>query len=155
MNVQTAVIKESLRVGVGAVTPLPRVVGPGDAHISGVRVPPGVCRTHIAPTTPDRCFALDGGRERHEVPAFQQRYLSRSAQVCAGTMAAAGFAGLGEVSGTVLEGPEDVYRPEVRFPSTVVISLFSKKNRSLAWCELYLILGNLFRKMDLTLHDTT
>jgi hypothetical protein len=64
-------------------------------------------------------------------------------------MAAAGFAGLGEISGAVLEGPEDVYRPEVRFPSTimpVVISLFSKKKLcSLAWCELYLILGNLER----------
>ena len=26
---------------------------------------------------------------------------------------------------------------------------------SLAWCELYLILGNVFRKLDLDVYDTT
>ena len=35
-------IKESLRVGIGAVTPLPRVVGPTDAEIAGIHVPAGV-----------------------------------------------------------------------------------------------------------------
>ena len=39
---QTAVIKESLRMAHGVVTPLPRVVGPVDSEISGVMIPAGV-----------------------------------------------------------------------------------------------------------------
>jgi cytochrome P450 len=39
---QTAVIKESLRMAHGVVTPLPRIVGPTDAEISGFIVPAGV-----------------------------------------------------------------------------------------------------------------
>lgn len=39
---QTAVIKESLRMAHGVVTPLPRVVGPVDSEISGAIIPAGV-----------------------------------------------------------------------------------------------------------------
>jgi cytochrome P450 len=38
----TAVIKESLRMAHGVVTPLPRVVGSTDVEVSGVTIPPGV-----------------------------------------------------------------------------------------------------------------
>ncbi|KAG6817316.1 hypothetical protein H0H87_010333 [Tephrocybe sp. NHM501043] len=38
----TAVIKESLRMAHGVVTPLPRVVGPGDTDVGGVIIPVGV-----------------------------------------------------------------------------------------------------------------
>jgi hypothetical protein len=41
---QTAVIKESLRLGHGVVGPLPRVVGPQDGFIAGVHVPRKVCQ---------------------------------------------------------------------------------------------------------------
>ncbi len=36
---QSAVIKESLRLAHGVVSPMPRVVGPDDAFISGYHVP--------------------------------------------------------------------------------------------------------------------
>jgi cytochrome P450 len=38
-----AVIKESLRLSYGVVTPLPRVVGPEDSIIGGYEIPKGVC----------------------------------------------------------------------------------------------------------------
>jgi hypothetical protein len=40
--VQTAVVKESLRLAHGVVSSIPRVVGPGDTIIAGVQVPNGV-----------------------------------------------------------------------------------------------------------------
>jgi hypothetical protein len=51
-DIQTAVIKESLRIGVGAVTPLPRVVGPGDAEIAGINVQAGVGKLLIGMKRP-------------------------------------------------------------------------------------------------------
>jgi hypothetical protein len=39
---KTAVIKESVRMAHGVVTPLPRVVGPSNVRISGYDVPVGV-----------------------------------------------------------------------------------------------------------------
>lgn len=44
---QSAVIKESLRLSHGVVTPLPRVVGPDDASIGGFHVPAGVCISNL------------------------------------------------------------------------------------------------------------
>lgn len=41
-GVQTAVIKESLRVSCGVVSPLPRVVGPESTEINGMHIPKGV-----------------------------------------------------------------------------------------------------------------
>ena len=44
---QTAVIKESLRMAHGVVTPLPRIVGPVDSEISGVVIPAGVREKNV------------------------------------------------------------------------------------------------------------
>ena len=40
---QTAVLKEALRLSIGIVTPMERVVGLQGATIAGVYVPKGVC----------------------------------------------------------------------------------------------------------------
>ncbi|KAF8972735.1 cytochrome P450 [Flammula alnicola] len=110
----TAVIKESLRMAHGVVTPLPRIVGPTDAEISGVIVP-------------------------------------------AGTVVSMGA--------TIVHGNPDIFPDPSTFKperwlqedsaelEKYLVS-FSKGPRSclginLAWCELYLILGTVFRKLDL------
>lgn len=41
-ELQTSVIKESLRISYGAISPLPRIVGPSSAEIGGVQIPEGV-----------------------------------------------------------------------------------------------------------------
>jgi cytochrome P450 len=46
-HLQTAVVKESLRIAHGVVTPLPRVVGPVDSEISGVVIPAGVRKIYL------------------------------------------------------------------------------------------------------------
>jgi len=35
----------------------------------------------------------------------------------------------------------------------LVQKLYTEKTDSLAWCELYLILGTTFRKLDMTLRE--
>ena len=42
MIYESAVLKESLRLAYGSVTPLPRIVSPVDAKIGDARVPAGV-----------------------------------------------------------------------------------------------------------------
>jgi len=49
---QTAVIKESLRMAHGVVTPLPRIVGPTAAEISGEVIPLGVSSCYIGILNP-------------------------------------------------------------------------------------------------------
>ena len=59
---QTAVIKESLRMAHGVVTPLPRVVGPVDSEISGVMIPAGVKKIFFYSETVDLISSLTDGR---------------------------------------------------------------------------------------------
>ncbi|KAF8888091.1 cytochrome P450 [Infundibulicybe gibba] len=114
----TAVVKESLRMAHGVVTPLPRVVGPGDASIGGMRVPAGTVismgativhrNSEIFPNptnfTPER-WLEDPGLDKYLV-AF-----SRGPRSCLGI--------------------------------------------NLAWCELYLIFGTLFRRLHLEADNAT
>ncbi|KAK7473102.1 hypothetical protein VKT23_001203 [Stygiomarasmius scandens] len=116
----TAFIKESLRFSHGVVTPLPRIVGPGDAKIGGFIVPAGT-------VVEMSCVFL------HKNPA-------------------------------IFEDPETFSPDRWMNPGSKELENylvpFSKGPRiclgiNLAWCELYLILGTFFRRLDLTLYDTT
>ncbi|KAG5643782.1 hypothetical protein DXG03_009661 [Asterophora parasitica] len=115
----TAVIKESLRMSHGIVTPLPRIVGPSSAVISGHTVPAGavvgvsvVCLNNDAMVymdphvfSPERWMQPHSrDLDKHLVP------FSRGPRMCMGI--------------------------------------------NLALCELYLIFGNIFRRLEMALHDT-
>ncbi|KAL0573598.1 hypothetical protein V5O48_008357 [Marasmius crinis-equi] len=111
----TAFIKESLRCSFGVTSALPRVIGPGDAKISGFDVPSGV----IVGTS---CVFL------HQNPD--------------------GFPNPMEFS------PERWLQPGSRDLESRYLVPFSRGTRlclglNLAWAELYLILGNMFRKLDM------
>ncbi|KAF7353827.1 Cytochrome P450 [Mycena venus] len=117
----TAVIKESIRVAHGVVSPVPRVVGPSDVYISDYHVPAGTV-VSIGITF------IHENPEIFEMPKtfWPERWLE------------------GEAS-------KDV---ESKF-----FVPFSKGPRmclgiNLAWCELYLLFGNMFRKIDMEIHNT-
>ncbi|EDR13906.1 uncharacterized protein LACBIDRAFT_244728 [Laccaria bicolor S238N-H82] len=111
----TAVIKESLRMANGIVTPLPRIVGPTDVEIAGAVIPAGTVVSQGA-------TIVHRNPEIFPEPTVfdPERWLQ--------------------------EGSQDLDKYLVSF---------SKGPRSclginLAWCELYLIIGTIFRKLDLT-----
>ncbi|KAH9479251.1 Cytochrome P450 monooxygenase [Psilocybe cubensis] len=111
----TAVIKESLRMAHGVVSPLPRIVGPADAVISGEVIPAGTVVSMAAPI------------------------LHRNAEIFPNPL-------------TFI--PERWLKDESAELEKYLVA-FSKGPRSclginLAWCELYLIIGTVFRKLDLT-----
>jgi len=116
----TAVVKESLRLGHGAVSSLPRVVGPEDAVITGIQVPKGtIVSTSVTYVHFDEDIFPDARTFRPE------RWL--------------------EANGKSLDS---------------WLLPFSKGPRmclglNLAWSELYLLFGNIFRKLDLELYKTT
>ncbi|KJA28231.1 hypothetical protein HYPSUDRAFT_809867 [Hypholoma sublateritium FD-334 SS-4] len=111
----TAVIKESLRMAHGIVTPLPRIIGPMEADIAGLVVPAGT------------------------VVSMGATFLHKNSDI--------------------FPNPS-TFQPErwLKEDSTMLekyLVSFSKGPRSclginLAWCELYLILGTVFRKLNLT-----
>ncbi|PPQ68061.1 hypothetical protein CVT26_007345 [Gymnopilus dilepis] len=111
----TAVIKESLRLAHGVVSPLPRIVGPSDAEIAGVIVPAGT-------------VVSMGATILHKNPNIFPQPMSFE--------------------------PERWLKDD-SFELEKYLVSFSKGPRSclginLAWCELYLIIGTVFRKLDLT-----
>ncbi|KAL4265469.1 cytochrome P450 family protein [Pleurotus pulmonarius] len=113
----TAVIKESLRMSHGIVTPLPRIVAPADATIGGVAVPAG---TVVGVGATFIHYNPELFPEPHKFSP--ERWLNSRAS------------------------------------DTHLVS-FSKGPRSclginLAWCELYLLFANMFRKLDLELYNT-
>ncbi|KAG5652812.1 hypothetical protein H0H81_003581 [Sphagnurus paluster] len=131
----TAVIKESLRMAHGVVTPLPRIVG-ADSEISGSIVPAGTVvsmgatvlhrNPDIFPNpymfVPERWLQEDSNELEKYLVAF-----SKGSRSCLG----------------------------IKYGYNTVDSLrclFLRCN-SLAWCELYLIFGNIFRKLALDPRD--
>jgi len=110
----TAVLKESLRLAHGIVTPLPRIVGPGDVQILGETIPAGT------------------------VVAMGHTMVHRNP----------------EIFPEPLEFlPERWLKDDSQHLDKYLVA-FSKGPRSclginLAWCELYLIMGNIFRKLEL------
>ncbi|THU92245.1 cytochrome P450 [Dendrothele bispora CBS 962.96] len=119
----TAVIKESLRLSHGVVSPKGRIVGPGDAILLGETIPAG---TVIGISS---IFVHWNPRLFPEPKKFDpQRWLNTKPNV----------------------------DPEVNSEKYLVN--FSRGPRScigfnLAWCELYLLLGYLFRKLEFVLPE--
>ncbi|KAF9077865.1 cytochrome P450 [Rhodocollybia butyracea] len=115
----SAFIKEVLRFSLGAVHPIPRIVGPSTPKIGGLKIPPGtivamsVKFLHTNPDVfpdpytfnPDRWLVQDTSQPMLDLATF-----SKGPRMCLGL--------------------------------------------NLAWCELYLIFGNILRRLDLKLHIT-
>ncbi|KAF9530327.1 cytochrome P450 [Crepidotus variabilis] len=110
----TAVLKESLRMAHGVVTPLPRLVGPTVAEIAGELIPPGT-------------VVSMGATILHRNPSiFPDPYRF---------------------------DPERWLQPN-SFDLEKYLVAFSKGPRgclgiNLAWCELYLTIGTVFRRLDM------
>ncbi|KAF4610870.1 hypothetical protein D9613_007210 [Agrocybe pediades] len=110
----TAVIKESLRMAHGVVSPLPRIVGPSDSEIAGEIIPTGTVVSMGA------CMVHKNAEIFPDPMAFKpERWLA--------------------------EGSTELEKYLVSF---------SKGPRgclgiNLAMCELYLLIGTIFRKLDL------
>ncbi|KIK56323.1 hypothetical protein GYMLUDRAFT_47092 [Collybiopsis luxurians FD-317 M1] len=119
----TAVIKESLRLSHGVVTPMGRVVGPEEAVIMGERIPAGTIVGMSA------IYVHLNSELFPEATRFDpERWLNRPSR-----------------TETTTEINSDKY-----------LVSFGRGPRScvgfhLAWCELYLIFGYLFRKLELEL----
>ncbi|KAL0567864.1 hypothetical protein V5O48_014135 [Marasmius crinis-equi] len=116
----TAVIKESLRLSYGVVTPLPRVIGPTGAVISGQFIPPNTvvgCGAYI----------VHNNASIFENPTdfIPERWIGEEAK------------GLEKYLLAFSKGPR------------ICLGI------NLAWCELYLIFANVFRKLDLEIFNTT
>ncbi|ESK86615.1 benzoate 4-monooxygenase cytochrome p450 [Moniliophthora roreri MCA 2997] len=115
----TAVIKESLRLSPGGVSPFPRVVGPSGATVAGCEVPDKTtvsCASYFVHTNPSIFPVPD-----RFIP---ERWLGSNTREL-----------------------EKYLVPFTKGPRTCL-------GINLAWCELYLIFANVYRKLDLTLDDT-
>ncbi|KIK66040.1 hypothetical protein GYMLUDRAFT_239693 [Collybiopsis luxurians FD-317 M1] len=116
----TAFIKESLRVGLGLVHPLPRIVNQETTEIGGLKIPAGT------------------------VVAMSHYFMHTNADI---------------FPDPHVFNPDRWLAGETKDMTLDLVS-FSKGHRiclgiNLAWTELYLIFGNIFRKLDLQLVDTT
>ncbi|KAG6909790.1 hypothetical protein DXG01_015283 [Tephrocybe rancida] len=127
----TAVIKESLRMAHGVVTPLPRIVGPIDSEVAGIIIPTGVSRPNNVYTIGALKIPLDCATIVHRNPDIFPDPFSFS--------------------------PERWLQGNSHELDKHLVS-FSKGPRSclginLAWCELYLILGSIFRLLALEVKE--
>ncbi|KIK54818.1 hypothetical protein GYMLUDRAFT_249166 [Collybiopsis luxurians FD-317 M1] len=112
----TAFIKEALRMSIGVIHPLPRVVGDETPEINGQNIPPGT------------------------IVGMSQYFMHMNSEMF---------------------NDPSTFNPDrwlVENTGEMMLDLvpFSKGPRqclglNLAWSELYLILGNIFRKLDLSL----
>ncbi|KAJ7499985.1 cytochrome P450, partial [Mycena latifolia] len=117
----TAVLKESLRMAPGVVTPLARVVGPTDAQILGYSLPAG---TVVSMGT---TFIHENPEIFHSPEVFL---------------------------------PERWLEPTAQHLEAKYLVPFSRGPRmclgiNLAWCELYLLFANIFRKIDMKIYETS
>ncbi|TFK41444.1 cytochrome P450 [Crucibulum laeve] len=115
----TAFIKETLRTSNGVVTPLPRVVGPGDADIGGYHVPVGTIVSSGAALVHENAQIFENPYQ-----FYPERWLQADTSLMDKNLV------------PFSRGP----RMCLGFP--------------LAWVELYLLFGNIFRKLDFDLRDT-
>ncbi|KAF9563593.1 cytochrome P450 [Agrocybe pediades] len=110
----TAVIKESLRMAHGVVSPLPRIVGPSDSEIAGEIIPTGTVVSMGA------CMVHKNAEIFPDPMAFKpERWLAE------------GSAELEKYLVSFSKGPRGCL------------------GINLAMCELYLLIGTIFRKLDL------
>ncbi|KAJ7730354.1 cytochrome P450 [Mycena maculata] len=116
----TAVVKESIRIAHGVVTPMPRVVGPSDAFISGYHVPAGTV-VSIGITF------IHENQKIFEMPKnfWPERWLEHTSK----------------------DIESNFFIPFSKGPRMCL-------GINLAWCELYLLFANTFRKIELKVHNT-
>ncbi|KIK60729.1 hypothetical protein GYMLUDRAFT_261301 [Collybiopsis luxurians FD-317 M1] len=129
----TAFAKEALRMSIGIIHPLPRIVGDETPHIGGSKIPAGTTVgmsqyfMHMNPEVfsdpytfnPDRWLVEDTDEMMLHFVPFSK-------------------------------GPRQWYANTDLDNENVDQKVFSL-GLNLAWCELYLILGNVFRRLDLCL----
>ncbi|KAL0570421.1 hypothetical protein V5O48_011535 [Marasmius crinis-equi] len=133
----TAVIKESLRMSHGVASPLPRVVGPSGSTIAGVPVPAGTVvssASYIVHTDPSvfpdpREFIPERWLDNRELDKYLVAF-SKGPRICLGIK----YAFLPSIKALIIDR------------SILLVSL--------AWDELYLLLANVFRRLDFELYDT-
>ncbi|KAF5387489.1 hypothetical protein D9757_006551 [Collybiopsis confluens] len=129
----TAFIKETLRFSIGVIHPLPRVTGPETPMIGGVKIPKGTVVEmsqlflHMNPDVFPNPYNFNPDRWLVEDTTDMMLDLvpfSKGPRIwCV-------------YFGSVL--------PMLKCPPVW-------ESRSLAWCELYLIFGNIFRRLDMKL----
>ncbi|KAJ7601968.1 cytochrome P450 [Roridomyces roridus] len=115
----TAVIKESVRLAHGVVTPIPRVVGPSDAFIAGVHIPAGTVVSSGITFIHENPDIFE-----HPQKFWPERWLKQDGS-----------------------SNDNFFVPFSKGPRTCL-------GVNLAWCELYLLFGNTFRKVDFRVHET-
>ncbi|KAF9057730.1 cytochrome P450 [Panaeolus papilionaceus] len=115
-----AVIKESLRLSHGFVTPLPRVVGPLGSNIAGIDLP---ANTIVGMSV--TCVHLDSAIFPQPREFKPERWLEQSAS------------GLTQHLLSFSKGPRMCLGVNI------------------AWVQLYLFFGHIFRRLDLELVDTS
>ncbi|KAJ6499845.1 cytochrome P450 [Mycena vulgaris] len=117
----TAVLKESMRMAHGVVTPIPRVVGPKDVHILGYDLPAGTV------VSMGITFIHESPEIFHSPEKFlPERWLESTTQ----------------------QGEAKYFVPFSRGPRMCL-------GINLAWCELYLLFANTFRKIDMEVYNTS
>ncbi|CAD6569144.1 MAG: hypothetical protein ASARMPREDX12_002221 [Alectoria sarmentosa] len=148
-----AVVKESLRLSYGAPGPLPRVVPPTGAFLAGQHIPPGV--SYSTPPRSPTFGALDyrianiihrADSSITQQPCLQPRSsrLRKPHPVSSRTLVMRQYKRDGETHGQLFEGVEDLSGHGL-----------SSLHNSLAYAELYLTLGHLFRRYELELSGVT
>ncbi|KIK66823.1 hypothetical protein GYMLUDRAFT_157469 [Collybiopsis luxurians FD-317 M1] len=108
----SAFIKEALRMSIGGIHPMPRIVGDETPGISGLNVPPGT------------------------VVAMSAYFMLMNPEV---------------FSDPFTFNPDRWLVEDTREMMLDFVPFSKGPRQCLAWSELYLILGNLFRKLDLSL----
>ncbi|KAG6872652.1 hypothetical protein C0995_007982 [Termitomyces sp. Mi166 len=116
----TAVIKESLRLSHGVVTPLPRVV-PSDTVIAGEVIP------------------------KNATVSMGVTFMHLNAQIFKEPLRFRPERWLGNER---IPGMDDYLIPFSRGPRSCI-------GLNLAWAELYIIFANIFRRVDMEVHNTT
>jgi hypothetical protein len=154
----TAVIKESLRLNYGLVTPLPRVVGPGDSVIGGYVIPKGVrgifqCSTFPPCNVfPETIVGISSTFLHNDPSFFPDPFKFDPERWLKGAESKALEKWLVPFS----TGPRQCLGVKCVFLSSRKEDMVDECHHgSLAWAELYLIFGNIFAQLDMSIHDMT
>ncbi len=152
-------LKESLRLSWGLVTPLERVVGPQGATIAGVQVPGGVSMlpaletfSMIAPNITCSAFQT--------VVAMGHTFMHTNQDIFPDPFRFNPDRWLQGEKSVTLDKYLISFSKGPRMCLGITYASFSSFSgsdhlcSSLAWVELYLIMGNIFRKLDLTAEGT-
>lgn len=138
----------------GIVSPLPRIVGPTSANISGYVVPAGVSVTSFSSFSSlliySRSWSVSASLAFTMMAGyFPSRIFSHQNVGCTRPLEKwrSIWCPFPEGQGCAWGSSTSSSRHLDAFDVHLLISL--------AWCEIYLIFANVFRKLDMDIHDTT